>query len=998
MRLAILSHSARSADAIGGQIAAQVRAALARGWSVRVLVSDDANLHPEVAPVATVCTVMRLRQDRPLWQWLQAAEVVLVEYGGDFELLHVLPRLGRRRQRVIFHDRGVTPTHLAGEIQPQAGLRGYAWLADRVVVDSRFMAEEVAAATGLPAERITVLPCCLPSAWPKESALPAVGAAMPAGGDESCWTLLYVGRLAANKRLPVLIAAATRLRDLPRPVRVVAVGRCDDRFAAEAQRCRQLAVASGVRLELTGAVSDAELAHWIARADVVVQPSVHEGFGLPIIEALAAGRPVVVARAGASPGTVGDAGLSFTADDVDDLAATLRRVLTEGKRSAPGRVAVVSPRFGLGFAGGAEHSLATMATHLRQAGWQVEVFTTCNEHAHCWRNTLPPGVTQWDGLTIRRFPIDAVNAERFERACEQIRQRRGEVAASVEADYLANGLGSTALVEELQARNQEFAAILVGPYLFRLTWQVAQALPRQTLVVPCFHDEPYARLPSLRQVFSHAAGMLFHTPIEQDFAQEVIGVNQPRSLVIGTVLPAMSGTGVAARGRARVGSPYLIYCGRWSAEKGCDRLLACLHQVQREQPGRWRLVVLGGGTNVPREPWLINLGFVDEASKRDLLAGAHALVHGSLNESLSLVVLEAWAEGVPVLVPRHSAVLRWQVERSGGGWCFRDAAEFSQLLTGPVLEESERQRRGSAGHALVEQEYRQPGAYAARLSAAIQAVGEPVAAVMRRRGPDRAAKFAPLQWEPRWAEMVTQTTSRPRSYRVTARLPGLVQVARGEREAVLAVRLQHRGTATVAAVGPGRHLLWIQLYSDSGKPLGPVYRRPLPWPLLPGQERSVTVAVPLPNAPGPWRVGVRLGRRRPCAVPPTSVIGITGPADTDNDWQQVRATLARAHAQRLLPVDYVDVSEGWLAGIKRWLKRKLLNNFRRGYVDVLSRQQSQVNEELISCLCLLLEQVDGLKQQVRQLRRALHRAAGKSPAPRRMRNREVPKAEKEVAQ
>lgn len=990
MRLAILSHSARAADAIGGQIAAQVRAALARGWSIRVLVNDGTNLHPAVAPVATVCSVARLRQDRRLWRWLRDAEVVLVEYGGDFELLHLLPRLGRRRQRIIFHDRGVTPRHLAGEIQPQAELRGYAWLADRVVADSRFIAEEVAAATGLPLDRIAVLPCCLPTAAP-------LSGPVPAAEDEACWTLLYVGRLAANKRLPVLIEAAARLRDLSRPVRIVAVGRCDDRYAAEAQRCRHLAAEWGVRLELTGAVSDAELARWLAQADVVVQPSVHEGFGLPIIEALAGGRPVVVARAGASPGTVGDAGLSFTADDADDLAATLRRVLTEGTWSAPGRVAIVSPRFGPGFAGGAERSLATMASHLHRAGWQVEVFTTCNEHDHRWRNTLPAGVTQWEGLTIRRYPIDAVDPERFERACEEIRRQQGAVAASVEADYLDNSLGSTALVEALQARSDEFAAIIVGPYLFRLTWQVARALPRQTLVVACFHDEPYARLPGLRQVFSHAAGLLFHTPIEQAFAQEVLGVNQPRSFVIGTALPATSGTGMAARGQARIGSPYLVYCGRWSVEKGCDRLLACLRQVQHEQPGCWRLAVLGGGANVPREPWLVNLGFVDEADKRDLLAGAHALVQCSLHESLSLVVLESWAEGVPVLVPRDSAVLRWQVERSGGGWCFRDAAEFSQLLAGPLREEVERRRRGAAGRALVEQEYRQPAAYAERLSAAVRAVSEPVAAVMCRRGPARAAEFAPPQWEPRWVELITQTTSQPRSYRVTARLPAQVQVAWGEREVVFAVRLRHRGTATIAAAGPGRHALWLQLYDEKGEPLGPVYRQPLPWPLLPGQERSVTVTVPLPEGPGPWSVGVRLSRRRPSAVRPMSRICTARAASSDSDWQQARAALARAHAQHLLPLDYVDVSEGWLAGIKRWLKRKLLNNFRRGYVDVLSRQQSQVNEELISCLCLLLEQVDGLKQQVQQLRRALHDRMRKRPAGRRIRNREVPKAEKEVS-
>jgi hypothetical protein len=72
-----------------------------------------------------------------------------------------------------------------------------------------------------------------------------------------------------------------------------------------------------------------------------------------------------------------------------------------------------------------------------------------------------------------------------------------------------------------------------------------------------------------------------------------------------------------------------------------------------------------------------------------------------------------------------------------------------------------------------------------------------------------------------------------------------------------------------------------------------------------------------------------------------------------------------------LPADYVDVTEGHLAPLKHFVKRKLLNNFKRGYVDVLSRQQSHVNRDLVmmiqqlsECCALLDHAVAGLHQRL----------------------------------
>jgi hypothetical protein len=69
----------------------------------------------------------------------------------------------------------------------------------------------------------------------------------------------------------------------------------------------------------------------------------------------------------------------------------------------------------------------------------------------------------------------------------------------------------------------------------------------------------------------------------------------------------------------------------------------------------------------------------------------------------------------------------------------------------------------------------------------------------------------------------------------------------------------------------------------------------------------------------------------------------------------VQRALLEAHAKQALPVDYLDVTQGFLAKWKRWIKRKLLGNFKHAYVDVLSRQQSAFNRQTLTALQELAE-------------------------------------------
>src|SRR5207247_9679496 len=120
---------------------------------------------------------------------------------------------------------------------------------------------------------------------------------------------------------------------------------------------------------------------------------------------------------------------------------------------------------------------------------------------------------------------------------------------------------------------------------------------------------------------------------------------------------------------------------RYSIQKNVPLLLEYLKRYQELHGRRFDVAFLGAGeTHLGDMRGIVDLGFVDEATKRDVLAGAAALVQLSRNESLSLVVLEGWAQGVPVLAAADCAVLAGHLRRGGGGRTVDGYPSFAAAL------------------------------------------------------------------------------------------------------------------------------------------------------------------------------------------------------------------------------------------------------------------------------------------------------------------------------
>jgi len=141
--------------------------------------------------------------------------------------------------------------------------------------------------------------------------------------------LLYVGGLSPHKNLVRLVQAFVAAA--PDDVSLVLTGDFNDVFHTHVPEIRRTIAAAGCerRVILTGFVPDEDLAALYSRAYALAFPSLLEGFGLPAVEAMACGAPVVASRAGSLPEVVGDAGLFFDPLDVTDIARAVRTILAD---------------------------------------------------------------------------------------------------------------------------------------------------------------------------------------------------------------------------------------------------------------------------------------------------------------------------------------------------------------------------------------------------------------------------------------------------------------------------------------------------------------------------------------------------------------------------------------------------------------------------------------------------------------------------------------------
>jgi glycosyltransferase involved in cell wall biosynthesis len=374
------------------------------------------------------------------------------------------------------------------------------------------------------------------------------------------------------------------------------------------------------------------------------------------------------------------------------------------------RLAFVVQRYGLEVNGGAELHCRWHAEALRVRGHAVEVFATRAVDHIEWRNGYPEGTAHVNGVPVHRFRVKRPRVLRDFATISNVVFGE-EHGRDEELEWVRqNGPYAPALADAVERARERFDWFVFYCYRY---WQTYHGLPRveaKSILVPTAEEDPAIGLGIFKEFFRRPRGLVDLTPEEQDLVEAAAGGSGRPSAVIGSGLSLPVAADVPDfRQRYGLERPFLLYVGRIERNKGCGTLFTYFKRFLERSGADLDLVLAGKpGMEIPRHPRIRPIGFIGEDEKVAALRQALVLAMPSPYESLSVIALEAWKLGVPVLANGRCAPLKGQCLRSGGGLFFHGYEEFEAGLTLLLEQPALRLALGRQGREYVEREYAWP--------------------------------------------------------------------------------------------------------------------------------------------------------------------------------------------------------------------------------------------------------------------------------------------------
>ena len=408
------------------------------------------------------------------------------------------------------------------------------------------------------------------------------------------------------------------------------------------------------------------------------------------------------------------------------------------------RVAFVIQRYGVQVNGGAEAHCRLVAERMVRH-WDVEVLTTCALDYVTWANHFPAGCESVAGVTVRRFPVARQrDVAEFDRLSGDLIAHRGADLAAQEEWMRAQGPWAPQLTDFIAAHRDDYELFFFFGYLYAQTYFGLPPVADKAILAPLAHDEWPIHFPMWDRIFAAPRFFMFNSIEERQFLQHRFARAALPGEIAGVgIEPPADVDGERFRAQFGVDNDFLVYVGRIDPMKGCAELFDAFVRHLAATEDRRSLMLLGRAVMpIPSHPRIRPLGFVDERTKWDALAASDALLMPSQFESLSMVVLEAWAMARPVVANGMSDVLNGQVQRAGGGITYRSPAEFSDALQ-RLSEPSTRAALGASGRAFVRSTYSWERVEQHYLHAAAQVIDGDTAGTRAPSPPPPAANAAP---------------------------------------------------------------------------------------------------------------------------------------------------------------------------------------------------------------------------------------------------------------
>jgi glycosyltransferase involved in cell wall biosynthesis len=345
------------------------------------------------------------------------------------------------------------------------------------------------------------------------------------------------------------------------------------------------------------------------------------------------------------------------------------------------KIAFVVQRYGIEVNGGAEQHCRLLAEHLAKY-FDIDVLTTCAVDYVRWKNYYKVGEEFINGVRVIRFPVDYTRRRYMFGLLSRIIYNFPHPEMMEYLWMKFQGPYSSGLLNFIKKNNDNYFCFIFFTYLYCTTFFGIQLVKDKSILIPTAEFTPQLKLNIFKNVFNVPRMIIYNTSEEKNIINKLFRNEHIPSTIlgVGVNIPAKIHPAQFKK-KYNITDSFILYIGRITVDKGCDELFKYFIRYKEEHNNKLKLVLIGKNyMKIPLHPDIFHLGFLPDEEKFSALQSAELLVLPSRFESLSMVLLEAWSMGKPVLINSECDVTKGQVERSKGGLMYSDYNEFKNSL------------------------------------------------------------------------------------------------------------------------------------------------------------------------------------------------------------------------------------------------------------------------------------------------------------------------------
>lgn len=398
------------------------------------------------------------------------------------------------------------------------------------------------------------------------------------------------------------------------------------------------------------------------------------------------------------------------------------------------KIAFVIPWYGKDVGGGAESACRSLVTSLHKIrpDIKVDIITTAlKSFANDWNNNVwEEKMYDDEGINVYRFKAKPVSRKLFHKinfnklmpqtvedlwTHEKPKSPLTPFSWFWERFYLRHMIISQSMSRFLRKSFHEYDYFFFMPYMFATTYYGSLAVKGKAVIVPCLHNERYAYMNIFQNMMKKATATMFWVHAEQRLANKLYHIDAEKQCLIGAIVDTKPLKGDSARFRQKfnVKAPFMLYAGRKIVGKGVPEMVEYFLTLKNRHASTpfikdLKLVLIGkGDLEYPstKYPDIIDLGFVSEQEKQDAYAAATVFCLPSRMESFSIVIMESWLQGVPVMVHDGCEVTRDHVLQSNGGLTYNTQESFIKAVEFMATHPEKAKKMGAEGRSYVIDNY-----------------------------------------------------------------------------------------------------------------------------------------------------------------------------------------------------------------------------------------------------------------------------------------------------